>query len=147
MQLSMDRNLSWIPLSFSSQGHKDKELHTSHRTWECVQLPRCIPTPSHDKTQACIFSSSPTPFSFLEGQMCRCRQEGLIASKEEGVVEDKGKLLQFWWKQGRGRIGRYEIPDLLRNVGQEEKKKECLIFSAQWWYMYADTSLGIVGEL
>lgn len=64
--------------------------------------------------------------------MCRCRQEGLIASKEEGVVEDKGKLLQFWWKQGRGRIRRYEIPDLLRNVRQEEKRKECLIFSAQW---------------
>lgn len=55
-------------------------------------------------------------FSFLEDQMYRCWRESLSASKEEEVVEGKGKLLQFWWKQGRGRISRYEISDLLRNV-------------------------------
>lgn len=61
-----------------------------------IQQPRWI--------LGCVFSSSPTPSSscsLLEGQMFRCRQEDLAAS-EEGVVEDKRKLLLFCLEEKTG---------------------------------------------
>ena len=126
MLLPIDRNLSWIPLSFSSQGRQDRELHTSHRTRECFPVSSSLdvswlhlitkPTHMSPPPRLLLAYSFLLLSSFLEGQVCRCRQEGLAVSKEGGVVEDKGSLLQFWWKQGRGRISRYRIPPLLRNV-------------------------------
>ena len=58
------------------------------RVFSSVQQPRCILTPSHHKTQACIFSSPSTPFSScLPFWKARCVDVGkralLPAKKKE----------------------------------------------------------------
>lgn len=114
--------------SLSSQGYEDKESHTSHRTRER------FPVSSSLDASWLYFMANPghvflTPLlllsplsSCLEGQMGRCRQEGFAASKEEGVLKDKGKILQFWWKQeaGNKQIRCTRSPEKWQRRGKEE---------------------------